>query len=137
VRGTNWAEVGHGRSAHVLASRIALLGARAVQRATTASTCRLARRTARSGSGGRSNGGGTGTRGLVDLERVDRPVRLVESTWVILDEGLAGGAAAHGREHASGPVSAESVVEDDLVVGKEGAGTAVSEREVGSRGSPA
>lgn len=52
---------------------------------------------------------------LVDLERVDAPVRLLEGGWILAHKVVAGagfgGAAASGPGGA-GPVAAESDIED-------------------------
>lgn len=57
---------------------------------------------------------------MVDLERVDRPVSVDEGRGVVLDEILTrrgfGAACRVGGPDVAGPVTAESGVEDDLMI---------------------
>lgn len=52
----------------------------------------------------------------VNLQRVDLPVSICESGWVILDIILAGGskrgASSAGAPHVASPVTTESRIED-------------------------
>lgn len=58
---------------------------------------------------------------LVNLERVDEPVRILESAWVVLHKGIARTAMcsrAASTPRTTRPSAAECIIEDDLVVGK-------------------
>lgn len=85
--------------------------------------------------------GGAGTVGLVDLERVDGPVRVLEGRGVVLDEVLAGGGLGSAGgvvgPDVSGPVAAEGGVEDDLVVHEEVVDVAAAAAERGHGLAPA
>ena len=76
-----------------------------------------------------------------DLDRVDRPVRLLEGLWVVAHVLLAGRSQSRALwvagPHVSGPSSAKGGVEDQIVVFEVVVNVAPgSAVELGQRGAP-
>lgn len=80
------------------------------------------------------------TNTLVNLERIDSPVRVPEGGGVVRDERVTGGGlggALRGRApDGAGPVAAEGRVEDELQAGEVG-GDVAGPREEGDGAAPA